>query len=185
MGRTELHSSQPDQVADHSEAKDDEEVRAYFDELLQRVNNRTARVATTPMSKECKTTIVRKTNSHLVATQSTCWEMPAPRSVAPEHEIDRGKMRELATEATRSAIYTSEKQRLQQKAITCIVGAILAAALSLAFLKWSLVVYQSSMVAAWIPSVFSLICLGRVLGLSFRLKRFRSLVPSPSGHCVA
>jgi hypothetical protein len=173
-GETECCPSDHDHGAELTTDSDDEEVTAYFSELLQRVNGRSARAATPSTSED-----VRETSSHVVAERSTAWEMPTPRSVAPEHQLDRRKMRELATEAARSAIYACEKHRFQQEARTCIGVAILAAILNLAFLKWGPVVHDQLVIAAWIPSVFALACISRTLGLSFRRGRLL-LAPTQS-----
>jgi hypothetical protein len=168
--RIESHPS--NHGAEPTKSTDEDEVRAYFSELLQRVNSRSAGAATPSTSEVCTTSLVRKTSSHVVAERSTAWEMPTPRSVAPEHQLHLCRMRELANQAARSAIYTSEKHRFQREARTCIGIAILAALLSLAFLKGSPVVHDQLVVAAWIPGVFGLVCISRALGLSFRFRQF-------------
>jgi hypothetical protein len=103
--------------------------------------------------------------------------MPAPRSIAPEQDLDRHGMRELALSVARSAIFVSERKRFQEEAKSCMVMAIVAAILGFAFLEFGSAVHEILVFAAWIPCAIALVGVTRTLCMSAKV---RQLMPVSS-----
>jgi hypothetical protein len=169
----ELQPSKPHQVTEIAEPTADEEVKAYFSDLLRRVHCKTVTFdGAGTMSGHAATP--RYLGQPAVTVRSSTWKMPPPLRIAPEHQYDCCGMREISILASRLAISTSEKQRFKEEATNSVVLAILTAMLGFAVFHWGSMVHETVAHLALVPCAVSVVYTCRALLMSSHLGRIVS-----------
>jgi hypothetical protein len=150
-------------------ADENEEINVYFRDLLKRLRLEKVSMGSGVTFPDCEPQSARTADS----TPNTRPSLALPRSkqAASKLTIDHKTLRELAVQASRQAIYISDKRRFWQGVgINCGSG-ILAVLLSFALLRCGTEIHELVAYGALVPFAISLLHFSRGLRMMVKLMR--------------